>query len=761
ADFNQWVSGSGATAIFNKSANIDFSVTGITYDANGNLLTMNQNGLKGSTSPLIDQLTYNYQNNSNKLSHVADAASDPNTTLGDFRDGSNGAGADYSYDVNGNLIQDNNKAISNITYNYLNLPSVVTVAGKGTITYTYDAAGIKLKKEIAENGQPLKTILYTGGAVYENDKLQFMMHEEGRIRPLKDASDNITGFTFDYFLKDHLGNVRMVLTEEQTTNMYPAATMETASSDVEEALYSNVNNTIRSNKPAGYPDDTSANPNEKVARLRGDGKKIGPAMVLKVMAGDKFNVRANSWYRLNGATPGKPVSPLNDLVMALTASIGGGPGGKIAGQQVNPGKMFNIGALEFLKDQRYNSSRPKAYLNWILFDDQLKYVSGGVDQVGNDQELKKHQLSGVQINKSGFLYIYVSNETPNIDVFFDNLQVTHIPGPVLEETHYYPFGLTMAGISSKALNGGGNDNNCGCPNKVGFNGNEIQTKEFSDGSGLEVYDFNARTYDQQIGRFVQIDPKVEEAGQDALTPYQFGLNNPILYNDPNGECPICPLVPFIIKAFIAGAAVDAGTQVVTNKIQGQSWSESFKNVDLRQSAVSGGFSVLSAGSSNFVGGTKAATTITKAFVQTGLEAGESAANQYLQNGTIDTKQMFSDVLMDKTAGVLTKNVNANTIRGAENQLDRARRVAAGDPTSGPRQQKLIDAGNNLTTQQTINNTASAITGSALQEISNGVRSSNGNSNSIKSLQLPDLQKLMTPVIDNTRVVTPYFPNRYK
>jgi RHS repeat-associated protein len=76
----------------------------------------------------------------------------------------------------------------------------------------------------------------------------------------------------------------------------------------------------------------------------------------------------------------------------------------------------------------------------------------------------------------------------------------------------------MQGISSKALNAGGNDNNCGCPNKKGFNGNEIQNKEFSDGTGLEVYDFNARTYDQQIGRFIQIDPKAEEAGQDALTP---------------------------------------------------------------------------------------------------------------------------------------------------------------------------------------------------------------------------------------------------
>ncbi|MBN9297990.1 MAG: hypothetical protein J0I41_13335, partial [Filimonas sp.] len=531
---------------------IDFMVDSLAYDANGNILNMRQKGLVVNTSPYIDRLGYTYQGTTwtNKLAKVKDNST-VQAKLGDFKDGTN-TGDDYAYDGNGNMTSDANKNISNIAYNHLNLPQQITVDGKGKITYIYDAAGNKLKKITQDDSTQTKTVTtYIGAYVYKNDTLQFIGQEEGRIRPTK--KDQVLAYNYDYFIKDHLGNVRMVLTEERQQDVYPVATLETSGLATEKSYYNIDENQIvgkdslsafRAAASSNYPNNNGNPPynnnpamgndvtaeSQRLYKLNGaNGQKLGLGITLKVMSGDTVSILGKSFFHLDQGQKSNNTAKL--LFDNIINSMFGG-GGFVGADKGATAALLNGSTAtttpltSWLNSQTVPpDSIPKAYINWILLDEQFRLVTqgAGFDPVGSNDVIKSH-LRSVTIPKNGYLYVYCSNES-NINVFFDNLQVIHARGPLLDESHYYPFGLTMAGISSKAAGK--------LENKEKANaGSELQNREFSDGSGLELYDAVFRMYDAQIGRFMQVDPLADVVPDE--TPFSFVRNNPVQFTDPLG-----------------------------------------------------------------------------------------------------------------------------------------------------------------------------------------------------------------------------------
>jgi RHS repeat-associated protein len=508
------------------------------YDFNGNIKRLFRNGKTNATAfGAMDNLTYFYTGN--RLTKVDDAIA-ANANEGGFRNGTN-TGDDYAFDWNGNTNRDGNKGVTAITYNHLNLPIQVNKSASDYVVYRYDATGKKVSQQIF--GSLAKVTDYIGEFVYENNALKLILHEEGRIIPNVTAGAPLP-WEYQYFLKDHLDNTRVVFSEKKTTSEF-LATMErdpVSIENSENAQFLNINNIKKINAPLF--NHTAGTGKAYSYRLSGSpGEVIGPAKSFAVNPGETFDLEVYAKYA-NPSSNGSNVGAiLSSLVNAFSlTSSGTGVDGPQALNAFNT--LFTPGAYIGRVPPVEDGAAPRAFLNYILFDENFVLQDFGFDQISTaanqpDAIPVAHDYLNlhIKIRQKGFLYVYLSNENPTIvDVFFDDLKVVY--NSAVEQTNdYYAFGLTFNNYERTGS----------VPNNYLYHGNELQ-----DALNLGWLDYGSRMYESSIARWMVTDPMADKF-QD-ISPYAYALNNPVIFIDPDGESPISIFAKQALKYGIKKAA---------------------------------------------------------------------------------------------------------------------------------------------------------------------------------------------------------------
>lgn len=295
----------------------------------------------------------------------------------------------------------------------------------------------------------------------------------------------------------------------------------------EEATFDHVAET-RDNKPGSTdPDD------QKDTRLNEDeGKIIGPSILLPVAAGDKIEIRTAAYYNLGEGTDYNSHTTAEQLVSGLLSSLSGngayqtinegGVSGEITGASLSSCDFLY--AMQEVKAHNIaEAGKPQAFLNYLMLDEHMKIVNdqSGFIQTKDADTWNELNVPEMEAKQSGYIVVFLSNES-KMSVHFDNLVLVHYKGKLLEENHYYPYGLTL---TNKAFSLAPDNDNL-------LSGNKLNRKEFAGGSGLNWYDMDARMYDPQIGRWHSADPLMEQAAN--WTPYRYAFDNPVVFTDANG-----------------------------------------------------------------------------------------------------------------------------------------------------------------------------------------------------------------------------------
>jgi len=340
---------------------------------------------------------------------------------------------------------------------------------------------------------------------------------------------------YQYHLKDHLGNVRTTFTTVTSVDQN-TATLEDANLNVEQSQFVRV--TTAKRVYATIFDKTNGASPGYSERLNGSAnEKYGIAKSISVMPGDVIQAQVYGKYVDQNS------SNWTGALATLMGQIATNPTGVVfdGASYSSSTTSFPSQWLPYVNTSG-STGGPKAYLNWLIFDRDYNFITGGYQRMSSapmeqGQDVAHELLSSPSITatQAGYVYIYLSNEeTSPVEVYFDDFKVTYTKSPVVQVDDYYPFGLSISALSYQRENSVVND--------FLYNGKEKQTE-----LGLDWYDYGARMYMADIGRWAVVDPLSEK--YQSFSPYNYTLNDPVKHIDPDGR-----FVGTLIGAIVGGAA---------------------------------------------------------------------------------------------------------------------------------------------------------------------------------------------------------------
>jgi RHS repeat-associated protein len=226
---------------------------------------------------------------------------------------------------------------------------------------------------------------------------------------------------------------------------------------------------------------------------------------------------------MNLGTTGNP----NAIITSLASAFGVSSGSTGEALKIYNGLNSYAAAVPSGDHYADDDALPKAFVTILFFDKDYNLIDAAWDQVGapgaqTSATVKQppHDLMTVTAKapEAGYAFVFVSNEHPYyVDLYFDDVTVSHTPSPIVGTSDYFPFGLSYnSGERAGSLE-----------QKYLYNGKELQ-----DEMALNWYDYGARMYMPEIGRWGVVDPLADKSRR--WSPFAYCLNNPLIFVDPDG-----------------------------------------------------------------------------------------------------------------------------------------------------------------------------------------------------------------------------------